>query len=99
MWTIAYFFQDLTQSNKVKIIARTSGSGVGKSSIIRCLRDQGYSIRENVFTQLFAQVQNQGHFNDQYFYSKELIHRGHSFSGRAFSYDHREKSSDMEICP
>ena len=66
---------DLAQPNKLKKIALTGGPGVGKSSIIRCLKDQGYSTREEVFTYLFAQAQKQGHFNEQYLYSQELIHR------------------------
>jgi predicted ATPase len=54
-------------------IVLTGGPGVGKSSIIHCLQEMGYSVREEVFTKIFAQAQNAGKFDDAFLYSKKLI--------------------------
>lgn len=57
-----------------KIIALSGGPGVGKTSIIHCLQKLGYPVREEVFTRLFAQAQNEGRFTEEYLHSQELIH-------------------------
>ncbi len=57
-----------------KKIALTGGPGVGKSSIIHQLKNLGYSVREEVFTKLFAEAQKEGRFNDQYLQSRKLVH-------------------------
>src|SRR5690242_8839705 len=57
-----------------RIIALSGGPGVGKTSIIHCLQNLGYPVREEVFTRLFAQAQHEGRFTEEYLHSQELIH-------------------------
>ncbi|MBI2711522.1 MAG: ATP-binding protein [Bdellovibrio sp.] len=61
------------RKTKPKKIVLTGGPGVGKTSILKCLKDLNYEVRPEVFTYLFAQAQQSQKFNEAYLTSPELI--------------------------
>lgn len=58
----------------LKKVVLTGGPGVGKTSIIKHLRELKYEVRDEVFTQLFAQAQKENRFDEHFLHSRELIH-------------------------
>jgi len=54
-------------------IVLTGGPGVGKTSILRYLREIKYDVREEVFTKLFGEAHELGKLNDEFLHSAELI--------------------------
>lgn len=57
-----------------KKVVLTGGPGVGKTSIIQYLEEHNYSIRREVFTELFAKAQIEGRFSEDFLHSQEIIH-------------------------